>query len=236
MDGELQHPTTRVIRSDLNPPSPRSPDALSSTKPKMRGLLHEISFFASLVTGPLLIAISNAGYRLGSAIYSFSVSTLFGVSALYHRPDWKPTIRRWLRRVDRSAILLLIAGTYTPMALAFPDIGWMRALFVIVWAGAALGIAFQFIPLNLPKPIVVIPYLLLGWMGVSLLPPAFRYVGPAAAVLLIAGGILYTLGAIAYARRSPNPKPGVFGYHEVFHALVVLAVVCHYSAIAVAVV
>ena len=210
-------------------------DAISSIKPTMRGLLHQIAFFVSLVTGPLLIAISDAGHRLGSAIYSFTVSALFGVSALYHRPNWRPQVRRWLRRLDRSVILLLIAGTYTPMALAFPNVGWVRALFVIVWVGAFLGMVFQFIPLSLPKPVVVIPYLVLGWLGVSLLPPAFRYVGSAAAGLLIAGGILYTVGAIAYARRAPNPKPGVFGYHEVFHLFVVLAVACHYFAIVIAV-
>lgn len=201
----------------------------------MRGLLHEVSFFVSLVAGPLLVAISNTGFRLGSAIYSFSMSALFGASALYHRPDWGPKVRMWLRRLDRSAILLLIAGTFTPIAIAFPHTGWIRAMFVMVWGGAALGIAFQFVALRLPKPVVVIPYLVLGWMGVFLLPPAFRHGGGAVGGLLIAGGLLYTVGAIIYARRAPNPKPGIFGYHEVFHALVVLAVVCHYSAIAMVV-
>lgn len=207
----------------------------AAPKPTMRGLLHEISFFLSLIAGPALVALSKSGYRLGSAVYSFSMSALFGISALYHRPNWKPNIRRWLRRVDRSAILLLIAGTYTPIAFALPDNALIRTMFVIVWAGAALGIIFQFVALNLPKPIVVIPYLLLGWMGIGLLPPAWRHLGLGVAGLLIGGGVLYTVGAIVYARRSPNPKPGMFGYHEVFHALVVLAVACHYSAIAMVV-
>ncbi|MEO7804235.1 MAG: hemolysin III family protein [Actinomycetota bacterium] len=211
-------------------------DAVASVKPKMRGLLHEVAFFVSLVTGPVLVFASHSGNRLGTAMYSFTVTNLFGVSALYHRPQWKPKIRRWMRRLDHSSILFLIAGTFTPIAFVLREITWVWVAFWIVWGLALAGVAVQFLPLKVPKPVAVIPYLVLGWAGVSLLPPALTYIGVTAGILLIVGGVLYTVGAIAYARRSPNPKPEVFGYHEVFHAFVILAVMCHYSAIALAVI
>lgn len=210
-------------------------DALASIKPKMRGMLHEVAFFVSLATGPVLVFFSNSGNRLGTVMYTLTVSNLFGISALYHRPNWKPKIRRWLKRLDHSSILLLIAGTFTPIAFTLREITWVWVAFWIVWGITLAGIAFQIIPHNMPKRIVVIPYLAMGWAGISLLPPALDHIGIAAGVLLICGGVLYTLGAIAYARRSPNPKPEIFGYHEVFHAFVVVAVMCHYSAVALAV-
>jgi hemolysin III len=206
----------------------------ASVKPKLRGVLHQVSFFVSLVTGPLLVALSQAGTRGATAIYSASVSLLFGISALYHRPNWGPAVRKWLGKLDHTAIFVLIAGTFTPFAIVIGTT-WAWTMLVVVWCGALLGVCLQLLPLSMPKPVVVIPYLALGWMGISLIPPAFTTLGPGPPLLLAAGGALYTLGAIAYAKRAPNPRPGVFGYHEVFHALVVVAAYLHYAAVAVAV-
>ncbi len=204
-------------------------------KPKLRGVIHEVSFFVSLVTGPILVALAQAGSRLATAVYSVTLSALFGVSALYHRPMWRPNIRKWLRKVDHTMILFLVAGTFTPVAIVVGT-PLSRSLLVVVWCGALLGACLQFLPLSVPKPVAVIPYLALGWFGLSLLPIAWRELGAPAPILLIIGGVLYSLGAVAYARRSPNPRPGVFGYHEVFHAFVTAAAAIHYTAIALVVV
>lgn len=201
----------------------------------MRGLLHEIAFFVSLLTGPILVIISRTSDRLGTGIYSVALSGMFGMSALYHRPDWRPAVRKWLRKLDHSMILVLIAGTFTPIALALHRNGLARVGLLIVWLVALGGTLLQMLPLSMPKPLVVIPYLALGWFGASLFPGAMRDFGVGSPLLLLAGGVLYTIGAIAYARKSPNPKPGIFGYHEVFHAFVIAAAACHYAAIAVAV-
>lgn len=203
-------------------------------KPRLRGVIHQVSFFASLGTGVVLIMLAKTGAVVGTAIYSLAMTALFGVSALYHRPNWRPDVRKWLRKLDHTMILVLIAGTATPIALTLgTPLG--RTMLVVVWLGALLGVCLQFLPVNIPKPVAVVPYLVLGWLGLALLPQAFTRIGVATPTLLIAGGVLYTLGAIAYARRSPNPKPGVFGYHEVFHACVVAAAYCHWAGIAVAV-
>ncbi|MCA1840965.1 MAG: hemolysin III family protein [Actinomycetota bacterium] len=212
-----------------------SPQELSSPKPTMRGLLHEIAFFVSLMTGPILVIVSRTSDRLGTGIYSVALSAMFGVSALYHRPDWRPSVRNWLRKLDHSMILVLIAGTFTPIALALHHNGLARVGLSIVWLVALAGTLAQMLPLSIPKPLVVIPYLALGWFGALLFPSALRDFGVGSPLLLLIGGVLYTVGAIAYARRSPNPKPGIFGYHEVFHAFVIAAAASHYAAIAVAV-
>jgi hemolysin III len=209
---------------------------LPEVKPKLRGVIHQITFFVTVVLGPVLVAISSAGARLGVAIYSVSLSALFGVSALYHRINWTPRVRMWMRKLDHSMIFLLIAGTFTPFGLAVSRFDWVKVVLLIVWGGALLGIALHLLPFSGSKALVVIPYLALGWLGVSLLPVAWRELGAPAPTLLIIGGVLYSLGAAAYARRSPNPRPGVFGYHEVFHAFVTAAAALHYTAIALVVV
>lgn len=199
-------------------------------KPKLRGVIHEISFFVSLATGPLLVILAQAGTRVSATVYSFAMSALFGVSALYHRPNWKPAIRKWMRKLDHTMILVLIAGTFTPIAILV-DTRLSRILLLVVWSAVLLGACLQLLPVSAPKPVSVIPYLTLGWLGLTLLPQTITRVGIAFPILLGAGGVLYTLGAIAYARRSPNPKPGVFGYHEVFHACVTAAAYCHWTGI-----
>lgn len=204
----------------------------SNVKPKLRGVIHEIAFFVSLVTGPILFFISRAGTHVAVVIYSIAMSGLFGVSALYHRPDWKPAVRMWMRRLDHTMILVFIAATCTPIAVVIGT-PLARTMLIVVWCGALLGALTRLVPLAVPKPVAVIPYLALGWMGLTLLPSTWVTAGPGPAVLLLLGGISYTLGAIAYARRSPNPKPAVFGYHEIFHAMVLAGAYFHYVAVAV---
>jgi len=202
-------------------------------KPKLRGVLHEIAFYVSLVTGLILVLVARAGSHLSAAIYSVAMTALFGVSALYHRPTWRPAVRRWLGRLDHSMILVFTAATFTPIALALGT-DWAKVVLMVAWSGALLGTILWFAPVNLPKPVAVIPYLALGWFGLSLLPASFARIGIAPPTLLILGGLLYTVGAIFYARRKPNPSPA-FGYHEVFHAFVVAAAYLHYGAVAMTV-
>jgi hemolysin III len=209
---------------------------LPNVKPKLRGVIHEISFFVAVVLGPVLVVISSASAKIGVTIYSLALAALFGVSALYHRINWTPAVRRWMRKLDHSMIFLMIAGTFTPIGLAVSHISWVKILLLIVWGGALLGILLHLLPFSGSKALVVIPYLALGWFGISLLPIAWRELGAPAPILLIIGGVLYSLGAVAYARRSPNPRPAVFGYHEVFHAFVSAAAAFHYTAIALVVV
>lgn len=203
---------------------------MNDEKPKLRGVIHEVFFFVSLVSGTLLVILSKSTHRIGSAVFSVTMSGLFGVSALYHRPQWRPPIRKWLRKLDHTMILFLIAGTFTPIALGLGTT-LARVMLTIVWVGAVLGSIAQLIPVSVPKPVTVIPYLAMGWFGLSMLPQSFVRLGATTPVLLLVGGLLYTLGAIAYARRGPNPVPGIFGYHEVFHTFVVLAAYCHYAGI-----
>ena len=200
------------------------------SKPKLRGVLHEIAFYVSLVTGPILVAVARAGSIAATAIYSVAMSALFGISALYHRPTWRPAVQRWLGRLDHSMILIFTAATFTPIALALES-DWSRIALVVVWCGALLATIVGLLPLDLPKQFAVIPYLVLGWFGISLFPASFSELGIAPPGLLLLGGLLYTMGALAYARRKPNPSPS-FGYHEVFHAFVVLAAYVHYGAVA----
>lgn len=205
---------------------------LPPVKPRLRGMIHAVSFFVSLTLAPILVAIASAPLRWWTAIYTATLSGLFGTSALYHKFNWTPKVRAWLRKLDHSMIFLLIAGTFTPIAITITTVDWVSDLLLVVWGAALLGIAAQLLPLSLPKPILVIPYLALGWFGLSVLPTVWVEKGALAPTLLIVGGLLYTLGAIAYARRRPDPRPGVFGYHEVFHALVTGAAGLHFLAIA----
>jgi hemolysin III len=207
---------------------------MAPTKPKMRGVLHLIAFFVSLVTGPVLVIGAKTGSHVTTAIYSAAMSGLFGVSALYHRPMWRPSVRRWLGRIDHTMIMVFTAATFTPIAVAIGT-PWARMVLWIAWGGTLLGVCFQLLPLHVPKPVAVIPYLALGWLGVTLFPSSASRLGLAPPVLLFIGGALYTIGAIIYARRSPDPRPAVFGYHEIFHALVVAAAYLHYGAVAAAV-
>jgi hemolysin III len=203
-------------------------------KPRLRGVSHQWAFFVSLATGTALVLSAPTGRAtLAAAIYAASVAGLFGASALYHRIDWKSlAARRWMRRLDHSMIFLLIAGTYTPFALITLDGGIATAILIAVWSGALAGIVLKLFWIDAPKWLVAVIYVTLGWVAVAAFPELLSEVGVTATALVAVGGGLYTLGAIVYARRRPDPVPAVFGYHEVFHALVIAAAALQFAAVA----
>jgi hemolysin III len=218
--------------SGIAPLARTGPDPM--LKPRLRGVSHQWAFLASLFSGAALIAIAPTGEaRLAASVYAASMAALFGTSALYHRVNWRSVAaRRRMRRADHSAIFLLIAGTYTPVALLALK-GWLAsAILIAVWAGAAGGIVLKLAWIDAPKPVIAAIYLVLGWVAVAALPEVARRLGWAPTALIIGGGVLYTAGAIVYARQRPDPWPATFGYHEVFHALVIGAAVMHYAAVA----
>jgi hemolysin III len=204
------------------------------TRPRMRGWLHFFAFFSSIVAGAVLIPLAavlgpRAGFSV--ALYCLTICGLFGVSALYHRRRWSPRAWKIMKRLDHSMIFLFIAGTYTPFCLLSvpqPTGAWVLAG---VWAGALAGIALKLVWPTAPRWLGVPIYLGLGWVAVFLLTDILELGGVTALVLLAAGGLLYTVGGIAYAAKRPNPWPGVFGYHEVFHAMTIVAALCHYIAV-----
>jgi hemolysin III len=202
-------------------------------KPRLRGVLHEIGFFVALPLAAVLPLLADgARARVAAAAFASSVAVMFGASALYHRPTWSPTRRRWLRRLDHAGIYGLIAGTYTPFGLLVLSGAWRVAVLAIVWTGAGLSVLLKLFWCDGPKWLAAALGIALGWTGVVVYPQLVQRLGVGPALLLLAGGLCYTGGAIVYARRKPNPLPGVFGYHEVFHALTVVAVACQYVVVA----
>jgi hemolysin III len=195
---------------------------------------HQWAFVASILIGIALVAsAASARARLAAAIYAVSVAALFGSSALYHRVAWRsPGARRWMRRLDHSMIFVLIAGTYTPLALLALRGALASALLIAVWAGAAAGIVLKLVWIDAPERLVALLYVLLGWVGAAAAPEMFATLGAAPAALVATGGVLYTAGAVVYIRKRPDPVPAVFGYHEVFHVLVIAAAALQYAAIA----
>jgi len=203
-------------------------------KPRLRGVLHQWAFFVSVAAGAVLIAVAPDGEaRLATSIYAVTVVGLFGVSAIYHRVNWvSASARRWMRRLDHSMIFLLIAGTYTPFALLVLKGTLGTAVLIAVWGGALAGIVLNLIWVEAPKPVTAVVYLVLGWVAVVVFPDMASELGVVATALVAAGGVLYSLGAIVYALQRPDPAPAVFGYHEVFHLLVVVAAALQWAAVA----
>jgi hemolysin III len=202
-------------------------------RPRLRGVSHQYAFFVSIAVGPALVLIADgAGKRAGAAVFAITIATMFGVSALYHRVAWEPSARRWMRRLDHAAIYLLIAGTYTPFALLALSGAWRWTILPIVWGGALAAIVLKVAWVDGPKWLSAAIGLGLGWVGVIVLPQLWSHAGPTGIVLLAIGGLLYTVGAVVYARERPDPVPTVFGYHEIFHALVIAAAGCQYAAVA----
>lgn len=202
-------------------------------RPRLRGVLHQYAFFASLALGALLVVgASGVGERASAAIFAGTVATMFGVSALYHRVTWRPTVRRWMRRLDHAAIYLLIAGTYTPFGLLALTGAWRWTVLPIVWGGALVAILLKLAWIDGPKWLSAAIGIALGWAGIVALPQLWEHAGRSGVALLLLGGSLYTLGAVVYAARRPDPVPAVFGYHELFHTLVIAAAACQYAAVA----
>jgi hemolysin III len=209
-------------------------EAIASVKPKLRGVSHEWAFFLSLGFGATLIILAETPKAtLAVAIYAVSLSALFGTSALYHRVNWsRPSVRQWMRRLDHSMIFFLIAGTYTPFALLVLDGTLAMAILAVVWIGAIAGAIVEMIWIDHPKWASALIYLSLGWVAVAAFPELWTSMGPGGTLLVAVGGLLYTAGAVVYATQRPNPVPATFGYHEVFHLLVIAAAIAHFSAVA----
>jgi hemolysin III len=202
-------------------------------RPRLRGVFHQYAFFAALVAGVVLVALADSGRgRFAMWVYAVALAAMFGVSALYHRVTWRSTrVRMWMRRLDNLGILLLIAGTYTPFALLAFDGALATAILVVVWIGAAVGLVFNLIWVDAPRWLRVPAFVALGWVGVAGVPQLLD-VGIAPTVLVFLGGALYTLGAVVYGLKRPDPRPAVFGYHEIFHLFVIAAAATHFVAVA----
>lgn len=210
--------------------------AAPALRPRLRGVLHAVAFAVSCVTGVLVVAAAPSGRALPAAAFVVSAAVMLGTSALYHRVMWSPRARLWMRRADHAGIYLLIAGTYTPVGLIALHGAWRVTILAVVWAGAGAAILLKLCWVGSPKWLAAAFGIGLGWAGVAAMPQLAAHAGVAAVVLLAAGGLAYTLGALVYAFRRPDPVPAVFGYHEVFHALTIVALACQYVAVAFCVV
>jgi hemolysin III len=206
----------------------------SGQKPRLRGLIHAAAFVAALPLGIALVFEPDTSRgRLAAVVFAATIATMFGASALYHSPNWSERPRRWLRRVDYAGIYGLIAGTYTCFGLLVVEGSWRPLVLGIVWTGALAAIVFKFAWLDAPKWISVAIGIALGWVGVIVFPQLLHAIGLGGVLLVLAGGLFYTVGGLVYALRRPDPYPAVFGFHEVFHVFVIAAVACQYMAVAV---
>lgn len=219
--------TSAVTPDEAEPQPPQH-----SIKPKLRGWLHAGMFPAVLVAGVTLTAFAESTRgRIACAIFTVTACALFGVSALYHRNDWGPRGEAILRRLDHANIFLIIAGTYTPLTILLLDGGKQDVLLWMVWAGALAGIAFRVFWVGAPRWLYTPCYIALGWAAVFFLPDFLRTGGIAVMVLIVVGGLLYSVGAVIYGTKRPNPSPRWFGFHEVFHSFTLAAFVVHYVGI-----
>ncbi len=211
---------------------PTEPDLASPDKPLLRGVLHEVAFVVVALGGIAFVAALDGRRLVAALVFAASAAAMLGASALYHRRNWGPRARLWMRRADHAGIYLLIAGTYTPVGLLSLHGSLQRIVLAVVWAGAGAAILFKLCWVGAPKWVSVVLGIALGWVGVATLPQLAHSAGIAAVVLLAVGGLAYTVGAIVYGLRRPDPFPRVFGYHELFHAFTLVALVCQYVAIA----
>lgn len=199
-------------------------------RPTWRGWIHAGTFPVAIAAGIVLIVLAHGpAAKWSAAVFMATSLLLFGNSALYHRFDWKPRVKMVLKRIDHANILLLIAGTYTPLAVLALPTQKTVILLSIVWGGAVLGILFRVFWIHAPRWLYVALYLLLGWAAVMYIVDLVA-ANVAMMVLVIVGGVLYTVGAVVYALKRPNPWPGKFGFHEIFHVCTVLAFLCHWTA------
>ena len=228
-------PMERLVRSSTSRvlPMPGTVDPEVRVKPRLRGVSHQWAFFVSLASGTLLVLVATTTTRASVAvgIYGASVSALFGVSALYHRVTWNGPARRRLRRLDHAMIFLLIAGTYTPVGLLVLKGTLATVVLAVVWGGAVAGTVLELAWTGAPRWLGGTVYLALGWVAVAAMPQLLARLGVAGGLLIVAGGLVYSAGAAVYALRRPDPVPAVFGYHEVFHLLVIAGVAAHFLAI-----
>ncbi|GAP79610.1 hypothetical protein Y09_2458 [Brachybacterium sp. SW0106-09] len=209
---------------------------LQLPKPRLRGMLHLIAFPTTLVLGLLLVAVGQTfTIRLACAVFVLTAGMLFGISAVYHRGTWSPQRAIILRRFDHANIFLIIAGTYTPIAAALLAPRQALTLLAIAWGGALVGVCFRIFWTGAPRWLYVPAYVALGWVAVFYMPQLHAGGGWPVVILLLAGGLAYTAGAVMYALKRPNPSPAWFGFHEIFHAGTLIGFGCHFAAVAAAV-
>jgi hemolysin III len=205
---------------------------LAPPKPRFRGRIHQVAFFVSLPAGLVLILLANGPAAIAVAsVYSVSLAAVFGSSAVYHRGRWTERARRWLKRLDHSMIYVLIAASYTPVAALVLGGPWEAVLLSVIWTGAVVGVTLKMARPDGLSVVSATLYIVLGWLAIVALPQLAREMTRAELVLLLAGGLLYTAGAIMFAMRRPDPSPSIFGYHEVWHSFMVAAAACHYAMI-----
>ncbi|WP_414689969.1 PAQR family membrane homeostasis protein TrhA [Nocardioides sp.] len=217
-------------------------DKMAELKPRLRGRIHAWSVPVVVAAGAVLIILSpSVGTKVGSGVFIASALLLFGISAIYHLGTWQPAVWALLRRLDHSNIFILIAGTYTAFAMLLLDGSARVWLLAGIWSGALLGVLFRVFWTSAPRWLYTPIYIGLGWFAVFFIPDfidgAERLSTPVAVAtlsLVVAGGVLYTLGGVVYALKKPNPKPGWFGFHEVFHTFTILAFIAHYVGVSLA--
>ena len=203
---------------------------VDAVKPKLRGWLHAAMVPLTVAAGIVLIALApNTPARIAAAVFSVTAWLLFGTSAVYHRGNWSPRVAGVLKRLDHSNIFLIIAGSYTPFALLLPG-DQARTMLTIVWTGAIAGVLFRVLWVHAPRWLYTPIYVALGWVAVFYLGPLLQHGGPTIVALIATGGLLYTVGALVYGIKRPNPSPRWFGFHEIFHSLTVAAFTAHYVA------
>jgi hemolysin III len=205
---------------------------VEAVKPRLRGRLHQVAFFVAVPAGVVLVSVApTARARLAAAVYALSLAALYGTSTLYHRLPWSPRSLRWMKRLDHSMIFVLIAGTYTPLALLVLHGPWRVTILSIVWGGAAVGIALKLVRVDGLAALTGALYIALGWLAIVATPEIVHGISATATALLFTGGVLYTIGAVVLARNRPDPIPSTYGYHEIWHSCVIAATACHYSLI-----
>lgn len=203
-------------------------------KPAWRGRLHQVAFFVSVPAGLVLVALAEGwAARIATAIYALSLIAVFGSSAAYHRGDWSPQALRRMKRLDHSMIFVLIAGSYTPVALLVLHGPWTVVILSVVWAGAVAGITLKLVRIDGFSVLTASLYMAMGWLALVAFPQLVHEMPSPALILTVAGGLLYTTGAIVFALRKPDPAPAVFGYHEVWHAFMVAAAACHFAMVTI---
>ncbi len=209
--------------------------SIEPEKPLLRGWLHLVMAPLVLAAGLVLAALApTLTGRLSMVVYTLSAVTLFGMSAIYHRGDWPPRIKRVLRRFDHANIFVFIAGTYTPLTMTLLT-GWSRwALLILIWSIAVFGMLFRILWLAAPRWLYTVLYVGMGWAAIGWLPQFWAAGGPAIVILILAGGVVYTLGAVSYATKRPKLNPTWFGFHEIFHAATIIAATLHLAAISLA--
>ncbi|MFL1382141.1 MULTISPECIES: PAQR family membrane homeostasis protein TrhA [unclassified Nocardiopsis] len=205
---------------------------VEAVKPRLRGWLHLGTAPLALAAGIVLVALSpTVPAMAASAVYALSSVLLFSTSAIYHVGRWSPRVQQVLRRMDHSNIYLIIAGTYTPFIVLVLEGTLRTAMLALVWGGAIAGVGFKLLWLGAPRWLSTALYLAIGWVAVLFIPQLVEGTHPATWILILVGGVLYSVGAVVYGMKWPDPAPRWFGFHEIFHSLTIAAFVCHYIAV-----